>query len=153
MTIKNTSARDAFNKTSPVEGLASHVNATKNVLKCSYDFAVNGGAEGTIQLWDDEGNRAVLPVGAIVTNTVADVITSFTDAGATATFIVQCNSQDLTDSHTVDELAAGLVNGTQTGVFASWDKITATAPVVAVIANEALTAGKANIFIEYFVSE
>ncbi|MDE2107304.1 MAG: hypothetical protein KGL39_59450, partial [Patescibacteria group bacterium] len=55
----------------------------KRVLKAKYDYAVNGGAIGTIWLKDVDGKDAVLPANAVVTDVIVDVQTNLLAAGAT----------------------------------------------------------------------
>ncbi len=72
-----------FNKYSPHEGLGDAVFDNLGVLVGTYDFAVSGGATGTILLLDiNTGKKITLPVGAIVTKTYIDVQTACTTADA-----------------------------------------------------------------------
>lgn len=141
-----------FGTKSPLEGLGLALNKKRGTLKCVYDFAVLGGAVSTINLVDDDGNPAVLPSKAIITQVYSDVVTAPTSGGS-ATMSLGANT-------TVDLLAATAVaswTGTQAGIpvgtAATMVKLTAQRNIVMAIAVAALTAGKINVFVDFVLSE
>jgi hypothetical protein len=60
--------------------LGSLVDGQKGSVKAKYDFTVQGGAVGAVNLLDEEGNVAKLPDNAIITNCIIDVVTAPTSA-------------------------------------------------------------------------
>ena len=82
MTMVNQTLVPRANAYSPLEGLGKEVNGLKNLLKAVYDFSVLGGAVGAINLVDDQGLPAVLPLGAVVTRVFAAAVTAVTSGGA-----------------------------------------------------------------------
>lgn len=141
------------NKASPLEGIGSVINKTKGLLVAVYDFSVEGGAVGTIYLLDDEGNPAILPRGAVVTNVVVSTLTTLASGGATNVSIGVLNTQDLLGVTAKGTLAApGFDAGTPVGTAATWVGPVADnggTQVYMTIYLNALTAGKMKIFIEY----
>ena len=122
-----------------------------------WDFAVNGGATGTVNL---NGGIAIIPDNAIVRNVVYDIATTLVSlaTAATATMIVSLP----TDGTLVTQLAVTGAAGTTgmglgTPVHASggtWIKTTAARGIqVEVTGAGTLTAGKIYYFVEYVVSE
>ncbi len=59
----------------------SVVSNKKHVAEFLYDFAVDGGATGAINLHEKAG-KSVLPVGAVITGVMAKVVTACTSGGA-----------------------------------------------------------------------
>lgn len=126
-----------------------------DALKCvaaRYDFAVHGGAVGTIPL------RVSLPVGAIVINAFMRVRTAL-DSGGSAT--MSLGIQGAADL--VAATAYGSAPWSSTGIklmipdFATVGDqfIVATTPkeLTATIATAALTAGVVDFFIFYVINE
>lgn len=141
------------NKFAPREGLGDILFNQVGLLVGTYDFAVQGGATGTILLLDvNTGKKIELPVGAIVTKSYIDVQTPCTtsDAGTVA----------LTTGQTaVDIMAAtaaasvtGILAGVSVGTAATMKKISSTVKnPAAVIANN-ITGGKFRVYMEYVLS-
>lgn len=143
----------------------------RELAVATYDVAVDGGAIGAHAL------GVYIPDNAIITNAWIDVVTTFTDgADDSATLAVHLQSAgDLVAAVAVS--AAGnvwdagvrgtLVNNPALGADAAHDtalevialyaatkiKLTAERQVTVTVADDALTAGKMNIFIEYVISE
>lgn len=143
----------AANVHSPLEGLGTAVNNNKNLYRFTYDFSVLGGAVGTVQLKDDQGNAAVLPAGAIIERAYIDVVTSLTSGGAATVALRSVNAADILAATAIAGLAAGLVEAKQLGTMATAIKMPSTVPqtgqpVSAVIAVAALTAGKFYLVVE-----
>ena len=157
MTMLNQSLRAVADASDPLPGIGTELNQTKNCLKCVYDFAVLGGAIGTVQLLDDEGNKAVLPAGSVISNVIVDVVTSCASAGSATVALQAVNAGDLLGTTAKASLAAGLVAGVPVGTAASAVKVPSTvaqggAPIQAVVATAALTAFKAYVLIEFYRS-
>lgn len=111
----------------------------KGTLATTYDFAVNGGAIGTIELPGE------IPDNAIITKCIVDVHTAPTSGGS-ATVALGLNT-------TTDLLAATAI-ASVTGVVIAKDtaaafKLTADRKVQVTIAVAALTAGKMAIVVEW----
>lgn len=140
-----------FGKKSPLEGLDVALNQTKGVLTAVYDFSTLGGAIGTLNLLDMDGNAAVLPAGAIITNCTFDVITALTTS-ASGTMAI--NSEGAGDLKAALAAASwtGKLAGIPVGTAATWVKLTAQRQIQATIATGAITAGKFYAFIEYHLS-
>lgn len=140
-----------FGSKSPLEPLGAALNQKKGVLAFVYDFSVNGGAISSINLNDLDGNPAILPVGAIVTNCTFDVITALTTS-ASGTMAI--NTEGAGDMKAALAAASwtGKLAGIPVGTAATWVKTTVARPVVATIATGAITAGKFYGFIEFLIS-
>lgn len=143
----------------PLPGIGSVVDKTKCLLRAIYDFTVLGGAIATIPLVDDQGNAAVLPQGAIVTNVVAHVIVAVTSAGAATVSLgsnIAGSVVDLQAATAKATLALGaFVAGVPVGTAATWvGPVTSQngSQVQVAVAAAALTAGKIAYFIEYVIS-
>lgn len=130
-----------------IEGAVS-----RGVAKFSYDFAQRGGAVGDIVLAGEP-----LPNKAIVWDGVVDVITPLT-GGASATAAVS-TAQSANDLITAADVTgapwstAGSKAIVPVGDAAHSIKMTANRAPKLVIGTAALTAGKFNLFIEYYLSD
>lgn len=117
--------------------------ATKKVAVSFYDFAVDGGAVGTLALRGDK-----IPTGALVTSTKIFVDTAVTSGGAA--------TLGLGWSATGDVQAATVVSGAPWSTTGSKANVAGTAvgdgtALDAVIAVAALTAGKFEVYTEYLI--
>ncbi len=153
MTLHSTTNLRHWNTTTPFEGIGSVVNRTKNCMKCVYDFAVLGGAVATINLVDDEGNLAVIPDNAVIERVVVDVITQPVSSGSATVAIGANTTTDILGATAKASLPVGLLEGVPVGTVATAVKLTAARNITATIGTAALTAGKINVFVEYYVSE
>lgn len=124
----------------------------KLAMAATYDFATQGGAVGTINLKDSTGATAILPKGALLLDSYIDVLTAPTSGGA-ATIAVN-SGQSAGDIKAAAAIAGytGIVAGLQQGASVNAVKATADGVVSITIATAALTAGKMNVLLEYFVS-
>lgn len=130
------------------EGLTE--DSPLKVARGDYDFAVDGGAVGTIGLI----GSAVIPAGAIIICGFIDVLTTLTSGGA-ATIAVQVESAgDIVAATGVASWTAGLKNvlpamtsGSITAATAV--KTTAARDISVVIGAAALTAGKFRVVLHY----
>lgn len=121
------------------------IEGTTNLktLVASYDFAVDGGALGTITLRGDNG----IPAGSVITGGFVDVETAC--ASATGTMALQVESAGDILAATA---AAGLTAGRKSVVPASGatsTKTTVARSVQVVIATAAFTAGKFTVTLFY----
>jgi hypothetical protein len=117
----------------------------------SYDFAVQGGATGTVDLLGLDGKPVVIPQGAIIIDSLIDVITQ----GATSTSAtIALTAQTAGDIKAALAAASynGLVAGIPVGTAATAIKMTADRTLKATIGTGTLTAGKFNLIIEYIYS-
>lgn len=134
------------------------LNAARTA-RVTYDFATDGGAQGTI------GLGVTLPDNAVIRRAWYDVQTTFTSAGDLATVALNIP----TDGDLVDAIAIGdgtnpwdagihdIVNAANVAedidAPTGYLKLTGAREVSIVIATEDLTAGKLILFIDYVVSE
>lgn len=141
------------NKFTPHEGLGDILFNQLGLFVGEYDFAVDGGATGTILLRDvNTGQRIELPVGAIVTKSFIDVQTPCTtsDAGTVAITTGQTAADIL--AATPAASVTGIIAGVSTGSAANMKKISSTAKNPAVVIANNLTAGKFRVYMEYVLS-
>lgn len=114
----------------------------------TYDFAVSGGAVGTINLTPQ------LPAKAVVIGGIIDPATSLLGAaGATVSFGVEA-AGDLKAAASV----TGYASTGRSSLIPAWTGATSVKTTVArglsvVIGTAAITQGKANIFVEYYLSQ
>lgn len=159
--IQNQTLLTRFNTEAPFEGMGTELNRTKNMLKFVYDFAVQGGAVGTVNLLDDQGNPAFLPVGAMITRSFLRTVTALTSGGSATIAFSAIAAGDVlaAAAYTGFSGANVLVEGVSTGTAANMKgPVTSTAytlngsqggNVTATIAVATLTAGKISGYIEY----
>jgi len=117
-------------------------------LKFQYDFADLGGAQGAITLTDDADAAQTIPDNAIVTHTYIEGITSATSGGSATIALGYTGATTAIIAATAfdnGEFDAGAV--TQTSVVA---KMTAAVSVLLTVATADLTAGKLNVWVEYY---
>ena len=154
----------------------------QRIAKGVYDFAVQGGAVGAINLYDasfapgisappglpqvGSGSQKgvfkplILPYGSIVVRGLLDVITAVTSGGsATVAIGTGVSATDLLGATAKASLGVGLVDCTPNHTAANAIKIaqavTGSQGVIPFItvAVAALTAGKFNVHIEYYLSD
>lgn len=132
--------------------LGFELHRTKNIIKAVYDFSVDGGAVSSINLKDEHGNLVILPVGAIVTQVILDVITPCTTSASGTLALTLQSARDLLGA-TAAASVTGILAGVPVSTAATCVKVATSAKQLkAVIETGALTAGKAYIFIEYMLS-
>lgn len=120
----------------------------KYVMQVEYDFAKEGGAVGDIDLL--RGHR--LPAGAVVTSGVIDIQTAFTSGGSATVALKLKTAADVLAATAVGSMGAGLKDTVPDGTAAKMIKTTAAANLVMTVAVAALTAGKAVICLEYYLT-
>lgn len=147
----------------------------REIAVAVFDTAVNdssGAANTTIAA---HGLGVYIPTKAIITRAWIDVVTTFTSATDAATIAVKLQTAgDFTVAIAISDASnvwdAG-IHGCLPGSYAeatvagdsalldaarvagSFFKLTAVREIVATVAVEALTAGKANVFVEYVLSD
>lgn len=127
----------------------------KQTYRFTYDFAVNGGAVGTIVLTPANG---VIPDKFVIQNAFFDVITPLNSAGAaTAALTTSQTANDLISATAFDGApwsSAGLkATLILLGTIATLKKTTAARNPALVVGTAALTAGKFILFVEGYQSE
>lgn len=151
----NETDRVYFNAETPYDGhygLGEQFMRTQNVIMGSYDFAVQGGAVGTINLLDQAGRTIILPINTIIKQVYIDIITPIVSTSNDGTLALTANSSgDLLAAVDGDTLS-GIVSGIPTGTANTMVKLTADRTLKMAIAVHAFTAGKFNVFFEYVQS-
>ena len=158
MTMQSASLRTRANQFSPLEGLGKEVSGCKNVLKCSYDATAQSGAAGDVALLDEDGNTALLPKGAIITNVFVYVLAAPTT----------CTSIALKCLGAADLMAATVIGSLTTGIFWKGKPVEPSAgaanttavgpttlvtgtPIYATIAGSTEPAAKLKVIVEYML--
>lgn len=135
-----------------------------HVQEYIYDFAVDGGAIGEINLHAKD-NKAVIPVGAIIKGVTAKVVTACTSTGSATVIWGNGDDKDGYSGATVAvaTLADNYVsNGWDSGAALLWDdtndhpiyqnvSTAADGQFIVSIADVALTAGKILFMVEYLL--
>lgn len=144
------------------------------VYQATASFDVSGGDDGSV---GTHGLGVYIPDNAIIINAWYDVVTTFTDgADDSATIALGLETQDadalkvaIAISDATNVWDAG-IHGTLINNFAldgnaltqiamgaarsaTFVKTTAERQLVAVVADDALSAGKLNLFVEYVISD
>jgi len=123
----------------------------RGVAKFTYDFDALGGVAGDITLVGEP-----LPKNAIIWDGVVDVITPLVGAGASVALTTSQSANDLITAAAVSGSpwsSTGSKALVPVGDAANSIKMTAErAPKIVVTAAD-LTAGKFNLFIEYYLSD
>jgi hypothetical protein len=114
----------------------------------TYDFAVDGGAIGSVEIGDE------VPENAIVYLAGVDVITALDSATDAATVTVSLESpEDISAGQGSAYYTAGIYSSNFSGTFDGAPKLASPTFVTLTIADEALTAGKFRVFLQYVLSE
>lgn len=121
-------------------------------LKCKYDFAVQGGAIGAINLKDENGGNATIPDNAIIQHVLIDVITAPTSGGSATLAIDAQSAGDLRTALAVASFT-GILAGNPVDTAASAIKLTADRAVTLTVATAALTAGVFNVYVRYTLGD
>lgn len=153
LTAEKKYAIDRMNSTSIKHALGTELHKTKNSVKCTYDFTVQGGAIGSINLLDEDGVAVTIPSGAIITRTLIYVPVACTSGGSATIAVKSKSAADLkaATAYTSFTLAA-LLDGVPANTAATSIVMTADTIPAITIAVAALTAGKINVFIEYVLT-
>lgn len=139
------------------------IRRSKRVFKGCYDFAIQGGAIGSIALYDPGYGKAQplnLPSNFIISNVLIDGITALTSGGSAT--VALTSGQTAADLLTATAYSSAPFSGSMLAGIpvsaATAIKVPATqaAPgsaVAMVIAVAALTGGQFNVHIEGFLSD
>lgn len=139
-------------------------NSGVQVQEYVYDFAVDGGAVGTVDL-HAKANKSVIPVGGIIKSVTAKVVTACTSAGAAT---VAWGNGDDADGYSGTAIAVAsltdnaLFNGWDNAAALIWDDTNdhqipvnvadaADGQLIVTIGTAALTAGKMVFLVEYLL--
>lgn len=144
----------------PLQAGAQLVRRKKFCVKGVYDFAVQGGAIGSINLYDPvlgPSQPLVIPPSAIINKIMFDSITAPTSGGSATIALSSGQSSADLKAATAYTSFSGLLDGIPVGTAVSSVKIPASANLGVIpqltIAVAALTAGKINIHLEYYLSD
>lgn len=124
--------------------------AALKCLKFQYDFADLGGAQGAITLTDDADAALTIPDNAVIVRAYVEALTSPTSGGAATIKLGVTGDDDCFIAATAfDNGEFDLTVNTEmtAGIPV---KTTAAVSVLATVATADLTAGKFNIWVEYF---
>lgn len=114
--------------------------------KVSYDFATDGGPIGDTTL------DLVLPDNAIIYTGFVDVLTAPTSGGSATVALKIQGAGDLIAATAIASFT-GQLNLVSDGAAANVVKLTAQRTATVTVAVAALTAGKFNLYLQYFQSE
>ena len=129
--------------TEPADGAWA---ATTRWAKAEYDFATDGGGQGDIAL------GVTIPDNAIVIGGFLEGITAVTSGGsATVAIKLQSAADILAATGKASLTGTAVIPGA--AVMSAPFKLTAARVVTITVATADLTAGKFNVWIEYFVGE
>ena len=128
--------------------------AAKSTFQFVYDFSVLGGAVGSIPLTQTNGP---LPNNFVIQNAFVDVITGLTGGvGATGAVTTGQGAGDLVIATVIAGAPFSTTGPKITiallGTIATWIKTTAQRSPALVVAVNAVTAGKFNLFVEGYIS-
>lgn len=139
------------------------VRRSKRVFKGVYDFAVQGGAIGTIALYDPVYGKNIplnLPASFIISNVLIDGVIALTSGGsATVALTSGQNAADLLAATAYSSapfsgsIAAGIPVSAATAIKVPATQAAPGSAVSAVVAVAALTAGQFIVHIEGFLSD
>jgi hypothetical protein len=117
-----------------------------------YDFAVDGGAVGTINMRPYGGTQPQIPAGAIIDRAMLEVLTIPTSGGAPT---LACQVEGAGDVQAAAAISGapwsslGRKNGTPQAAATSVKTTAARTPAL-VVATAALTAGVVRLYLDYF---
>jgi len=125
--------------------------AQKKYLKAVYDFSVLGGAASSIPLNDPLGAPVMIPDNAVICNVSIEGITDNTSGGSATIALGYTGQTTAFLAATAFNHATWDVNAVTSGApTVAVGKTTAAVQVLATIADAALTAGKWQVWIEYY---
>lgn len=115
-------------------------------VKATYDFTVHGGVIG------DNTLDLKLPDNAIVYGGLIDVVTAPTSGGSATVALKIEGAADLLAATAIASVT-GQLDTVPDGTATNAVKLTEERTLTMTVATAALTAGKFNIFLNYFISE
>lgn len=113
-------------------------------VKATYDFAELGGAVGDITL------SLKLPAGALVYNGLVNVLTNPTSGGSATVALKIEGSADLLAATAISSVT-GQIDLVPDGTAANVVALTEERSLTVTVATAALTAGKMDIYLQYFL--
>lgn len=119
------------------------------VASAEYDFAVDGGAVGTIVLRSVDISGGGVPGGSVVTGGYIDVLTGVVSATGTVALQVESAGDLLAAVSPTAALTVGRKSIIPAGTGATAVKTTTARSLTMVIATAALTAGKLRLVVFY----
>jgi len=123
----------------------------KKYLKAVYDFSVLGGAASSVILLDALGAPATIPDNAVICNVSIEGITDNTSGGAATISLGYTGQLTAFLGATAFNHATWDVNAVTSGApTVAVGKTTTDSQVLATIADADLTAGKWQLWIEYY---
>lgn len=120
-------------------------------LLCMYNFAKQGGAIGTFNLLEENGQACIVPNNALIQNVVIDVVTAGTTSASGTMAITAQTAGDLKAALAAASYT-GLVAGIPVDTAATMIKLTADRTITGTIATGSFTAGKWYVHIRYVYS-
>ena len=117
-------------------------------LKVSYDFAVDGGTAGAITLKDAFGDAAYLPDNAVIVGAWVEGITDLVSSGSATVALGYTGAATALVGATAKDNAMWNVDAV---TALALSKTTQKSSILATIATAALTAGKFDVMIHYYV--
>lgn len=143
---------DRMNPIARKYNLGTDLQYASGGLRGTYDYSVQGGAVGSVNLKGRLGENIVIPNGAIIKRCVIDTVTSL--ASATGS-VVQLSSKLVGDLKAFRNASAysGRENCVPDGTISTVIKLASDTTLTFQIASEALTAGKFNVFVEYYLAQ
>ena len=142
----NSGARDLL--------LGNLLSNQMNTVKGLYDFSVQGGAQGTINL-DDTLNEfgatgdITIPDNSIVWSGIADVVTDPTSGGSATVALGLNTTTDILGATAIASVT-GLLALVPVGTAATAVKMTAAQTLDMTIGTADLTAGYINVYLQYW---
>lgn len=126
------------------DGVSPH-----KIAQATYDYSVYGGAVGDIAL-----TGVSLPDKAIITRSYIHIYQPITPANATVALRLQ-STGDILTATPATSLQGSFMDGTSTGASTVFKRLNAGLPlgVKLTVGQNALTAGKFKVFLEYVMSE
>ena len=130
------------------------ISNSMSCVKGVYDFSKVGGAIGSFNLVDDDGNPVVIPSGALILNAFAFVYTAATSGGSATIALTAESAGDLLAATAVASFSASakLQGVPDFGTLADSVLTTAARNLQATVAVAALTAGKVEVYVFYVLT-
>jgi hypothetical protein len=132
------------------------VSNKEQLLKCKYDFAIQGGSSASpINLKAVDGANCWLPINALVVGGFIDVLTNPLSNGSASISVGTGKSASAVDLKAATAKASftGRLDVIPVRTAATSIKMTAAQVPIMQITTAPLTAGKFNVFIQYLLSD
>lgn len=130
--------------------LGNLLHKSLNVVKGTYDFTVQAGAIGSLNLNDDTGVPLILPNGATVLYAVVVHSVACTSGGSATVSLGLKTAVDVLAATAVASMT-GVVPGAPTFAANAITSFGADKPLTMAIATATLTAGKFSVYLVYVV--